>query len=102
MGNFVKIYFWQIISIFFNFGNVFIVTPFISSNSILYGVYSILMSAYLFISYADLGFLGAGMKYASESYARKDREEEMRLLGFTGIVFYLSFFIFFGTMCRCL
>ncbi|EEI91187.1 hypothetical protein HMPREF0765_3213 [Sphingobacterium spiritivorum ATCC 33300] len=99
MGNFVKIYFWQIISIFFNFGNVFIVTPFISSNSILYGVYSILMSAYLFISYADLGFLGAGMKYASESYARKDREEEMRLLGFTGIVFLSFVFLFSLGLC---
>lgn len=71
----------------FNFSAVFVVTPYISSNRALYGIYSIVIAAYFFISYADFGFLSAGMKYASESYAKKNIEEEVEVIGFSGMVF---------------
>ena len=82
MGNFIKIYFWQVISIGFNFAALFVVTPFLSSNQPIYGIYTIVISAYLFIAYADFGFLSSGMKYASESFALKNQKEE--------IVFYAT------------
>lgn len=89
MSNFLKIYFWQAISIAFNFASVFVVTPFISANQTLFGIYSIITAAYFFVSYADLGFLSAGMKYAAESYARKNLKEEIETIGFSGMVFFL-------------
>lgn len=88
MVKYLKIYIWQIISIGFNFASVFVVTPYIASNQSLYGIYSIIITAYLFISYADFGFLGAGMKYASESYAQNNKNEEIEVIGFTGMVFF--------------
>ena len=87
MNNFLKIYFWQVISIIFNFAALFVVTPFLSSNQQIYGIYTIVISAYLFISYADFGFLGSGMKYASESFALKNQKEEIEIIGFSGCVF---------------
>ena len=94
MSNFLKIYFWQAISIVFNFASVFVITPYISSNQALFGIYSIITAAYLFISYADFGFLSAGMKYASESYAKKDLKEEIEVIGFTGMVFFIFAIIY--------
>lgn len=44
------------------------------------------MSVSIFLSYADLGFLGAGQKYAAEEYARGNLEVERRILGFCGFV----------------
>lgn len=76
-----------------SFASVFVVTPFISSNQELFGIYSIVIAAFLFLSYADFGFLGAGMKYAAESYAKKDLNEEISYLGFSG-----ALFMFFGCL----
>lgn len=100
MGKYIKIYFWQIISILFNFASVFIVTPFISSNQSLFGIYSIVIAAYLFISYADFGFLGAGMKYASESFAQKNMKDEIEVIGFAGMVF-LAFVGLYALVMFC-
>lgn len=89
MVKYINIYIWQAISIIFNFASVFVVTPFISTQPNLYGIYSIIIAAYFFISYADFGFLSAGMKYASESYAKGDQKDEIQIIGFTGFVFLL-------------
>ncbi len=87
MLKYINIYFWQAVSILFNFAAVFVVTPFISSQPNLYGIYSIITAAYFFISYADFGFLSAGMKYASECFAQNKQEDEIEVIGFTGAVF---------------
>ncbi len=89
MSEFVKIYFWQVLSIFFNFAAVFVVTPYLSSNQAIYGIYAIVTSAYLFISYADFGFLGAAIKYAAESYAQKNIIAEIKVIGFATMVFLI-------------
>ncbi|MDQ0969213.1 O-antigen/teichoic acid export membrane protein [Flavobacterium sp. W4I14] len=94
MNNFIKIYFWQVISILFNFGAVFIVTPYISSNQSLYGIYAVVTSAYLFISYADFGFLGAAMKYAAECFAKNNMVDEIKVVGFAAMVFLLFVLIY--------
>ena len=72
MKQIIKIYLWQFISLLFNFAAIFVVTPYLSSNHTLYGIYTLVVAANMFLSYADFGFLGAGMKFASECYAQKD------------------------------
>lgn len=47
------------------------------------------MSFTLYLTYADIGFLGAGQKYAAEEFARGNRNEEIKILGFTGAVLLL-------------
>lgn len=89
MGNFIKIYLWQTISIVLNFVALFIVTPYLTSQPALFGIYSIVISLYIFLSYADLGFISAGMKYASECFAQNNRILEIRIIGFVGFVFLL-------------
>jgi len=89
LGKYIKIYFWQAVSLLFNFAAIFVVTPFISSNPSLYGIYSVVIAAYFFISYADFGFLSAGMKYASESYAQKSLTDEIEVIGFAGMIFLI-------------
>lgn len=89
INKYIKIYLWQFISIVLNFGTLFIVTPYLSSNKALFGIYTIIASLNIFLSYADLGFISAGLKYASESYAKGNREEETRIVGFVAFVFSL-------------
>jgi O-antigen/teichoic acid export membrane protein len=101
MKQFIKIYLWQFISILFNFAAIFIVTPYLSSNQTIYGIYTLVIAAYMFLSYADFGFLGAGMKYASECYAQKDIRKEIRIIGFTGFIF-LAFVLLYALVVFCL
>jgi O-antigen/teichoic acid export membrane protein len=89
MKQFLKIYFWQFISILFNFAAIFIVTPYLSSNQSIYGIYTLIVAAYMFLSYADFGFLGAGIKFASEYFAANNLKEEIKIIGFTGYVFMI-------------
>lgn len=92
-SSFIKIYFWQIISIFARFLSMFIVTPFIVSNHVLYAVYMVCISVMIFMSYADLGFCAAGVKFASECVIKKDHDEEVKILGL--VLFVLLIFSFF-------
>lgn len=89
--NYLKIYFWQILSILSSFLSMLIVTPSLSANKEILGIYSICTSISIFLSYADLGFLSAGQKYAAEEYAKNNRKEEIKIIGFTG--FILTIFI---------
>lgn len=91
ISNYIKIYFWQFLAVALNLLSMFIVVPRISSDPPIYGIYSVCISASIFLIYADFGFIGAGYKYASESFAKKDREEEIRVVGFSG--FILFFFV---------
>ncbi len=92
MSSFIKIYFWQILSLISGFATLFIVTPFLTANAYLFGVYSIVTSLSLFLTYADLGFLSAGVKYASECVARDERDQEIKIISF--VTFVLAIFVF--------
>jgi O-antigen/teichoic acid export membrane protein len=85
-NNYIKIYFWQFISIGLNFLSMFIVVPYLTSNPNIYGIYTVCVSISAFLVYADLGFVSAGQKYASEYFAKEDRVEEMRVIGFTNFI----------------
>lgn len=84
--NYLKIYVWQIASILLNFLSLFIVLPKLSERPVVYGIYSVCIGTIVFLSYADIGFLGAGYKYASEDFAKRDSDGEVRILGFSYFV----------------
>jgi len=84
--NYLKIYFWQGLSIILSFLSMFVVTPFLSTNQAIFGIYSVCVSISIFLSYADLGFMSAGQKYASEEYARDNRDREQSIVGFAGFI----------------
>ena len=94
MQKLIKIYFWQVISLISGFATMFMVTPYLASNQNYFGIYTFVISLNLFLSYADFGFLSAGVKFASEAYARNDRNEEMNVLGFVFFILCIVFSLF--------
>ena len=92
--NYLKIYLWQGISIVLNLLSMFIVIPRLADNPLIYGIYVVCISANIFLTYADIGFAGAGYKYASEYFAQKNLEEEIKIVGFVGFVLLLFVVIF--------
>lgn len=92
--NYLKIYFWQGSSIVLNLLSMFIVIPRLADNPSIYGIYVVCISANIFLTYADIGFAGAGYKYASECFAQKNLEEEIKIVGFIGFILLLFVIIF--------
>jgi len=86
---YLKIYFWQMISIFLGLASMFIVIPFLTENKTTYGVYSIVISLNIFYTYANVGFLNAGQKYAAEYFAMGDLENEIRTISFASFIYLL-------------
>ena len=91
--NYLKIYFWQGISLLLNFFSMFVVIPYLTSDPTTYGIYSVCISFSIFLAYADLGFMGAGQKYAAEYFAKRDKGAEIKIIGFTN--FILAVFLLF-------
>lgn len=54
-----------------------------------YGIYTVVVSLLMLLQFADLGFLGAGQKYAAESFARNDRDEEIKILSFVHWILFV-------------
>ena len=87
--NYLQTYLWHGAAIMLNLASMFIVIPFITDNKIIYGVYSVCISTAMFLNYADLGFVSAGIKYAGESFAKGNHEEEVKLFGFSGFILFI-------------
>ena len=73
---------------------MFIVIPFLSKDPSIFGIYSICISLGIFLNYADLGFLKSTKKYAAEFYARNDRTNEMKFLGFGSFILMIFTLLF--------
>lgn len=95
--NYIKIYFWQVVSLFLNFLSMFIVLPYITNKAEVFGIYSVCISVNIFLAYADLGFIGAGQKYAAEHFARGETHAEIRVMGFTSFILFLFLLLFSGS-----
>ncbi|BFM42305.1 hypothetical protein CFS9_09460 [Flavobacterium sp. CFS9] len=70
---------------------MFIVVPYLTSEPTIYGIYSVCISFSIFLAYADLGFMGAGQKYAAEYFAKGDEANEIKVIGFS--IFILLIFL---------
>jgi O-antigen/teichoic acid export membrane protein len=85
-NDYIKNYLWKFIGFSTGLLSMLVVVPSISENSVVFGVYSICISISIFLGYADIGFYSAGMKYAGESFAKDNREEEYSIFGLTGFI----------------
>lgn len=94
LRNYLKIYLWQGISLVMNFLSMLIVIPYLTHEPIIYGIYTVCISISIFLTYADLGFMGAGQKYAAEYFAKGERKEEMKVIGFTNFILLIFLLLF--------
>lgn len=85
--NYIKIYFWQLLSFLLNFVALFIVTPMLSSMQEIYGIYSVCAGLNIFLQYADIGFLMAGKKFAAETVVNGDSVTEKKFVGTSMSIF---------------
>lgn len=86
---YIKLYVVEIISILLGIVSLFVVVPYISGNKEIYGVYSLCISTMVFLSYADLGFMGAANKFAAEYFKQGRRKEEIEILSFGSFVLFV-------------
>lgn len=75
------------------FLSLFVVVPYLSSDKILFGIYSVCTSLTIFFSYADLGFVSAGVKYAAEYFIQGNKEKEVKMIGFVAFMMMVMFLI---------
>lgn len=87
--NYIKMYITEGLSILLGIISLFVVVPYISGNKEIYGVYSLCVSTMVFLSYADLGFLGAAMKFAAEFFQVGDKKKEIEVLSFGGFILFV-------------
>lgn len=75
--------------------SLLIVSPYVTSNKEVYGIYAVCLSITVFFAYADIGFVSASQKFAAEAYIRGEKIQEMRILGFSLMILL----IFMGFIC---
>jgi len=86
LGNYLRVYLWQCLSIATSFLSMFVVLPQLSSRPAMFGIYSICLSITIFASYADFGFLNSGFRYAAESFVKGDLKKETQTIGFVSFI----------------
>ena len=74
--------------------SLIVVLPRLSSNVELFGLYSFCTAFLMYLSYADIGFLNSGQKFAAEEVAKGNLEEEYKIFGFTFSILILMFIPF--------
>ena len=88
-SNFIQTYSWQSLSVFLNLISMVVVIPLLTSNPVIYGIYSICISMAIYLNYADIGFITACYKYAGESYIKEKYDLELKLYGFASFIMFL-------------
>ena len=71
-----------------------VVVPKLSDNIDLFAVYSVCLSISVYLSYADLGFISAGQKFAAEAFTRDEFFDELSLTGFSIFILIMMFIPF--------
>lgn len=92
--NYLNTYLTSGFSIAVNFLSMFIVTPRLTEHPQVFGIFTLCLSTTVFLSYADLGFLGAAAKFSAEAFARKERERELSIIGFSSAILLAGALVF--------
>ncbi len=69
--------------------SLLIVTPTLTDQPKIFGIYSFCASLIVFFSYADLGFITSSRKFASEYVAKKKQKAEIAVTSFSSLVLLL-------------
>ena len=99
MANYSKkityIYISQVCSMVLGMLSLLIVSPYVTSNKEVYGIYAVCLSLTVFFAYADIGFVSASQKFAAEAFVRGEKVKEMQILGFSLMILL----VFMGLIC---
>ena len=99
MANYSKkityIYISQVCSMVLGMLSLLIVSPYVTSNKEVYGIYAVCLSLTVFFAYADIGFVSASQKVAAEAFVRGEKVKEMQILGFSLMILL----VFMGLIC---
>ncbi len=90
--NIKSIYIYRIMGLCVSFASIFIVIPFLAEDVSAYAIYAFVGSICFFLTYGDLGFLGAAQKYCAEEVGKGELRNELKYVGFVmAILGVLSF-----------
>ncbi|MDR0676862.1 MAG: hypothetical protein LBF97_07500 [Elusimicrobiota bacterium] len=92
--NYIKIYFWQFLSIVVSILSSFIVLPKLSTNPNFYGIYSICITISLYVFYLDFGFLSSASKFAGEYITKNNQKHEIKIISFSLFIFFIFIMLF--------
>ena len=98
INNYLKIYFWRVLSMISGFMSLVVVIPHLSTQQDLYGIYVFCISFALYLMYSDIGFLSAGQKFAAEELSKNNQRGEIGITGFTIFLLVLFFLPFSAFM----
>jgi O-antigen/teichoic acid export membrane protein len=93
-NKYLKIYFWKILRLIIGTLSFLIVIPKISTDKNIYGIYSFCISLTIFFQYADIGFLDAGQKFASDFNSQKDLKNEIKIFSFIYFIMLIGVIVF--------
>jgi O-antigen/teichoic acid export membrane protein len=89
-------YVFQFLQIIVKYFSFVIIIPFLSKDVTIYGLYNYIISFTIVIAYLDFGYLRSANKFCSEEVSSGKIDDEIKILGFSGFMFFLIslFFIF--------
>lgn len=93
-----NIYIYRTIGLFVSFGSVFVVVPYLVTDAEAYAIYVFTISICFFLTYGDMGFLGAAQKYCAEEVGKGSVKSEVKFVGFVTAILIIIGFIFAGLM----
>ncbi len=93
-----NIYLYKILALIVSFASIFVVVPFLAGDPGAYAIYVFAISICFFLTYGDLGFLGAAQKYCAEEVGRGQLKSELEYMGFVMAVLMSLGAIFFVLM----
>src|SRR5690554_6421553 len=84
-----SILFWKTLVYMMGVFSLLIITPQLTSQPKIFGIYAFCSSIIIFFSYSDLGFINAARKFAAESVAKRQLRQGIALTAFSCLIFLL-------------
>lgn len=82
-----SIIFWKSLVYIMGVFSLLIITPQLTSQPKIFGIYTFCASIVIFFSYADLGFIAATRKFAAEYIIKKQLRSEIAITAFSSLIF---------------